>query len=164
MMDVIRTWLLGITCAAMVVALAESLMPKGAVRNIGRLTGGLILLLAIVQPVVSLDEDALADALARYRSELSSYDTALEETNETLIKGIIAEQSGAYILDKAASLGIDCTVEVETKPGEGGDPVPHSVTIRGDLTDGEQEALSRQITADFAIPAERQYYESGEDT
>ena len=163
MMDVIRTWLLGITCAAMVVALAESLMPQGAVRKMGRLTGGLILLLAIVQPVVSLDENALSDALARYRYELSGYDTTLEETNESLMKGIIAEQSGAYILDKAASLGIDCTVEVKTEPGEGGYPVPYSVIIRGDLTAEEREALGREITAGFAIPAERQYYESGEE-
>ena len=164
MMELIRNWLVGMTCAAMVVALAESLTPQGTVRKIGRLTGGLVLLLAIIQPVVKLDEGALANALAQYRTGLSVYDGALEEENETLMKGIIAEQSGAYILDKAASLGITCTVEVETEPGEEGDyPVPHSVTVRGDLTAGERETLERQITADFAIPAERQYYESGED-
>ena len=163
MMDLIRTWLLGITGAAMVTALAESLMPRGAVRRIGRLTGGLILLLAVLQPVATLDEGALAGALERYRQELSAYDSGLEETSASLMKGIIAEQSDAYILDKAAALGITCSVEVETAPGEGGYPVPHSVTIRGRLTGGQREALSRQITADFAIPAERQYYESGED-
>lgn len=164
MMELIRSWLVGITCAAMVVALAESLTPQGTIRKIGRLTGGLVLLLAVVQPVVTLDEGALRRSMAEYRAALSAYDSTLEEENLALMKGIIAEQSGAYILDKAASLGISCTVEVETEPGEAGDyPTPWSVTIRGELTAEEREALTRQITADFAIPAERQHYESGEN-
>lgn len=163
-MELIRSWLLGLTGAAMITALAEALTPPGTVRKIGRLTGGLVLLLAMVQPVLQLDEGTLARSLAQYRVDLSAYDGTLEAGNETLAKGIIAEQSGAYILDKAAALGITCPleVEVETETAEGGWPVPCHVTIRGGLTGGEQEALTRQITADFAIPAERQTYESGE--
>ena len=164
MISVLHNWLVGLTCAAMIVALAEGLTPPGAVKKIGRLTGGLVLLLALVQPVLSLDEETLSSALARYRAELSAYDSALEEENEILMKGIIAEQSGAYILDKAASLGITVPleVEVETMPVEGGYPVPYSVTVRGSLTQEEQAALAQQITAGFSIPEDRQYYESGE--
>ena len=163
MREVIRDWLVGITCAAMVVALAESLTPQGTIRKIGRFTGGLVLLLAVVQPVMKLDEGSLRQSMAEYKAALSIYDGTLEEENQTLMKGIIAEQSGAYILDKAASLGIVCTVEVETAPGEEGDyPVPYCVTIRGDLTGEQQKTLTEQIAADFAIPEERQYYESGE--
>ena len=44
----------------------------------------------------------------------------------------------------------------------GGDwPVPTAVTITGALTAEQREALTRAIEADFAIPAERQTYESG---
>ena len=41
MLELIRQWLVGITCAAMVVALAEGLTPPGTIRKIGKLTGGL---------------------------------------------------------------------------------------------------------------------------
>lgn len=72
MMEVIRDWLVGITCAAMVVALAESLTPQGTIRKIGRFTGGLVLLLAVVQPVMKLDEAPCANPWQsirlRYRS------------------------------------------------------------------------------------------------
>lgn len=159
-MDVIRQWLLGITCAAMVAALAESLTPTGTIRKIGRLTGGLVLLVAMLQPLLSLDQDALTRALTEYRLELSSYSGELEEENRTLMKNIIEERSDAYIQDKAESLGIDCQISVEV--GEEGDwPVPESVTVFGALTEGEQAELTRAIETDFAIPAERQYYESG---
>ena len=47
MLELIRQWLLGITAAAMLVALAEALCPDGNIRGILRLTGGLVLLAAL---------------------------------------------------------------------------------------------------------------------
>lgn len=159
MLELIRSWLVGITCAAMIVALAEGLMPPGAVRKVGKLTGGLVLLLAILQPVLKLDGTALTRALMEYRVDLSAYGDELEEENGELMKAIIAEQSAAYIVDKAASMGIGCSVDV-TVNQEGDYPVPETVTVTGTLTGPQREQLTRQIEADFAIPAERQHYQS----
>ena len=123
MLELIRHWLVGITCAAMLVALAESLIPAGSIRRIARLTGGLVLLAAILNPLLKLDTTALTRALTEYKLELSAYSADLEEENEILMKDIIEEQSGAYI----------------------------------------QDARERTIEEDFAIPAERQRYESGDE-
>ena len=158
MLELIRHWLVGITCAAMLVALAESLIPAGSIRRIARLTGGLVLLAAILNPLLKLDTTALTRALTEYKLELSAYSADLEEENEILMKDIIEEQSGAYIQDKAAALGIDCQVTVEAD-GEEEWPVPPS----GSLPAEQQEALERTIEEDFAIPAERQRYESGDE-
>lgn len=160
MLDVIRQWLIGITCAALVTALAESLTPPGTIRKIGRLTGGLVLLIAMLGPLLSLDEEALTRALTEYRFSLSAYSGDLEEENQELVKGIIEERSDAYIQDKAESMGIDCQVSVETE-ADSDWPVPTSVTVFGALTEEQQEQLTRLIETDFAIPAERQSYESG---
>ena len=162
MLELIRHWLVGITCAAMLVALAESLIPAGGIRRIARLTGGLVLLAAILNPLLKLDTTALTRALTEYKLELSAYSADLEEENEILMKDIIEEQSGAYIQDKAAALGIDCQVTVEAD-GEEEWPIPQSVTVMGSLTAEQQEALERTIEEDFAIPAERQRYESGDE-
>lgn len=159
MMDLIRSWLVGITCAAMIVALCESLSPTGAVRKVGRLTGGLVLLLAIIQPVMKLDTRDLAGLLAQYRAEAAGYSTQLETENERLMKTIIEEQTGAYILDKAAALGADCQVSVSAQTREeGAYPVPETVTVIGNLSEIQRTALSRSIETDLAIPAERQTY------
>lgn len=161
MIDLIRSWLIGITCAAMVVALAESLAPNGAVRKIGRFTGGLVLLIAVLQPFVQLDMRDLSGLLSEYRIDAGAYSTDLEAENGKLIKNIIEEETGAYILDKAAALGINgCEVAVEAvADGEGEYPVPEAVTVTGSLTESQRYALSRQIEADLAIPADRQIWE-----
>ena len=48
MIELIRDWLVGITCGAIIVALADGLSPSGTVRKIGRLTGSLVLVLAMI--------------------------------------------------------------------------------------------------------------------
>lgn len=161
MLELIRHWLVGITCAAMLVALAESLIPAGSIRRIARLTGGLVLLAAILNPLLKLDTTALTRALTEYKLELSAYSADLEEENEILMKDIIEEQSGAYIQDKAAPWHrLPVTWEAD---GEEEWPIPQSVTVMGSLTAEQQEALERTIEEDFAIPAERQRYESGDE-
>lgn len=162
MLDVIRQWLTGVTCAALVIAMAESLTPSGTIRKIGRLTGGLVLLIAMLGPLLSLDQEALTGALTEYRLSLEDYSQELEQEDRSLMKGIIEERSGAYIQDKAEEMGIDCQVVVEAD-GEEEWPVPEYVTVFGTLTAAEQSRLTREIEADFAIPADRQYYESGGD-
>lgn len=162
MIELIRTWLVGVTCAAMIVALAESLSPSGTVKKIGRLTGGLVLLLAILQPMWQIDPQDLAGILTEYRVEAMASGTVLDTRNTELMKTLIEEQTAAYILDKAAAMGIECHVMVTTVTGEGAYPIPDTVTVTGDLTEDQRHALIRQIEADLAIPAERQRYEREE--
>lgn len=161
MIEVIRSWLVGITCAAAIVALAETLSPPGSVRKIGRLTGSLVLLLAILHPVFQIDSRTFAGILSDYRGEAVEAGAALNSENSKLIKDIIEEKTCAYILDKAQDFGIKCQVAVTTVEGEGGYPIPDAVVITGDLTQRQQADLTRRIAADLAIPAERQSYQTG---
>ncbi|MCI8479168.1 MAG: stage III sporulation protein AF [Oscillospiraceae bacterium] len=159
MIALIKEWLVGITCAAMFVALAGALMPEGPVRKIGRLTSGLVLLLAVVQPVLQLDSGILARSFLSYQAVWQEEALPLEDTNLTLMKELIEEQTGAYILDKAASFGIECQVEVTAQDGgEGYYPIPTSVVIHGNLTDYQRTVLTRQLEADLALPADQQHY------
>ena len=159
MMDLIRNWLVGVTAAAMVVALADSLAPEGTVKKIGKLAGGLLLIVAILQPLVSLDYEAMAAALTNYRIEAEGYSSALEVENERLMKTIIEEQTGAYIQDKAGELDVACTARVTCQATADGSLYPASVVIYGELTQEQMNALSRIIEGDLAISAENQQYE-----
>jgi stage III sporulation protein AF len=108
---------------------------------------------------VQLDDSALAAALAQTRLEAQGYSTALEEENERLMKCIIEEQTGAYIQDKAAQLGVTCTVQVTCQENGEGALYPASVTVYGELSETETDTLTRLIQGDLAIPAEDQHYE-----
>ena len=56
MMELLRAWLTGVTAAAILCALADSLMPPGPVRKAGKLAGGLVygIMLVILFTVINL--------------------------------------------------------------------------------------------------------------
>ena len=158
MLEAIGQWLTGITCAALIAALAERLTPQGPVRRIVGLTCGLVLLTVLLAPILPLRGDALAGALAEYRLELEDYRQALEGESRETMKSIIEEQCAAYIQDKADGLGVSCAAEVETELTEEGWPMPRRVTVSGPLTQGQLEELAALIEAELAVPAEEQTY------
>lgn len=162
-MELIRSWLIGITASAMAAALADSLAPDGAVKKIGKLACGLLMVIAIVRPLAQVDYASIAGALANYRIEAEGYSAALETENERLIKTIIAEHLGAYIQDKAAELGAECTAEVSCRLDDNGDLYPASVIVYGELDPIQVDTLCRVIEGDLAIPAQNQYYERERD-
>lgn len=162
MMELLRRWLVGVTCAAMIIALADSLTPSGTVRKVGKLVGGLVLLLAVLQPVLTFDYSAMAIAATDYQAAFGAYDLELEETNLDLMKTIIAERTGAYILDKAEAFGAHLMrVTVTCQVGR-----RYALSCSGGhhrhIVEAQRRTLTRQIEADLAIPADRQTYESGD--
>ena len=159
MTEVVRQWLLGVACTALVLAVADSLAPDGSVKRVCRLAGGLALLLAAVSPVLRLDSGALADALEDYRAQVRSYEDALEEQNFLFYQTVIEESTAAYIVDKAEEMGIFCQAEVTFSYDEDGVPCPWEVTARGDWTDEAREALERLLEEDLGVPPQRQHYE-----
>ena len=55
MLDLVKQWIMGVTAAAVLVAAVGSLMPRGTVQRIGKLTGALVLMLAVLSPVWKVD-------------------------------------------------------------------------------------------------------------
>ena len=160
-MDFMRSWLTGIACAAIIIAVADSLTPPGTVKKVGRLTGGLVLMLAVVRPVVSLDYAAMAAALAEYRWGQEESIQVGSGLGDDLMESIIEERTGAYILDKAAQLDIPCTgVEVLCQTGENGLPYPAEVTVWGVQNQEDQAVLAQMVEGELAIPVQNQTFES----
>lgn len=156
-MDLIRQWIVGVTCAAIIGALAECLMPEGGVKKAGRLAVGLLLMLAVVKPLSAL-QGGEWDELP-YSRQVETGSGALQAENEALVKAIIEERTAAYISDKAEALGMECTVQVSYHYGGDGDVWPESVVVRGEFTQRQQESLSQALEADLAIRAENQTFE-----
>ena len=58
-MSLLKTWLFGVIAAAMALSILYALVPKGALLTIAKCTGGLIMLLVVVRPLLALDPAAL---------------------------------------------------------------------------------------------------------
>ena len=155
-MTFLKEWLMGVVAAALAVALAQALTPEGTVKKVGRLVGGLVLLLAVVGPVGRLNPEDLAVAAAAY--SVTDQEEA-EQGGEEVMKTLIAQKAGAYIEDKGGTLGCICTADVEVQKDDSGWPVPWSVRIRGSWTAEQRKELSRAVAEGLAIPAERQDFQ-----
>ena len=153
-MSALRDWLLGVTAAALAVALAQALTPEGAVKKVGRLVGGMVLLLAVAKPLLSLEPGALAVTAGAWTQE----ETAAR-AGEDVMKTLIGEKTSAYIVDKGGELGLSCRAETQVETDENGWPVPWQVTVRGIWSGEQQQALSDLIARELDIPPERQSFQ-----
>ena len=160
MMGAVRGWLLGVTAAALVLALAEALAPEGGAKKVCRLAGGMALLLTAVGPVARLlDSGFLTQTVDGWRNRARSYEQELEEKNDLFYLSIIEEETAAYIVDKAKEIGFDCQAEVTYGYDEDSVPRPWEVTARGSWTQEQREQLGRLLEEELGVPAERQHYE-----
>ena len=158
MMGAVRSWLLAVIAAALLCAVADALMPSGAVKRVGRLVCGLVLIAAILSPLAALDLEEGQRWLEGYLASVRAREAELEETVNSQIKVIIEQKCAAYIVDKAAQLGLKCRARVECEPSEDGVYLPVRTEVAGSMTADVQGKLIRVIEEDLGVPAESQIY------
>lgn len=159
-MGLVRQWLLGVTAAALVLALAEALAPEGGAKKVCRLAGGLALLLAAAGPLTGLlDGSALTRTAEDWLGRAQSAELELEDQADGFYLAIIEEETAAYVMDKARELGFDCEAEVTYGYDEEGVPCPWEIAARGAWTQEQRTQLERLLEEELGVPARRQYYE-----
>ena len=80
------------------------------------------------------------------------------QSGEEVMKTLIAQKAGAYIVDKGQSLGLQCEVRVGVALDGSGWPVPWEAEISGAWTAEQKKSLSRAVEEDLGIPAQRQSF------
>ena len=163
MMGAVRSWLLSVIAVSLLCAVADALMPSGAVKRVGRLVCGLVLMGAILSPLRSLDLEGSRRWLEDYLVSVRSREAELEETVNSQTKVIIEQKFSAYIVDKAAELGLTCRARVECAPSEDGLYLPVRTEVTGAMTADVQGKLIRIIESDLGVPAEAQIYVEEEE-
>ena len=138
MMEAVRAWLTSVVLVSVLLSAAQSLIPPGTVRKAAGFTG-------------ELDFDHYQAAVEERQEELA-------DTQTEAMASIIAEQTEAYILDKAGELGLEVTVRVETRTEGNGIPVPWSAELTGSWS----QALASALETELGIPAERQVWHERE--
>ena len=163
MMGAVRSWLLAVITVSLLCAVADALMPPGAVKRVGRLVCGLVLIGAILSPLKVLDLEGSQRWLDEYLSSVRSREAELEGTVNSQIKVIIEQKCAAYIVDKAAELGLTCRARVECVLSEDGLYLPVRTEVDGSMTADVQSKLIRIIESDLGVPAESQIYAEEEE-
>ena len=145
--ETLRTWLLGVIAAGMIVGILYALLPRGRMKAVAHTVGGMALLLVIVRPLLGLDLTELALRYEDYR-----------RSGDAEFAALIADKTAAYIASKGDDLGITCTPRVETEERDGV-PWPSAVTL--DIP--KDEALSAWLSTELAIDDAHQYWREADE-
>lgn len=158
-MEAVRSWLVSVVTVSMLLSLARLLTPKGSVQKIASFTGGLILLLALLRPLMEVEFSKLIADIEVHRTDIAQRRDQLAEDAEKQLERSIAERTSAYISDKAEALGAEVSVRVKTSPSSEGIPLPAEAEITGTYS----PELAEYIERDLGIPAERQVWSEDEN-
>lgn len=148
-MEKMEEWILSAACCGILMALIHSLLPKGTWSRLGQLAGGILMILTVVGPLVTLDMDQVMGQLELLAARQEEESETLNEEAWSITEELINEEYEAYILERAQELGILCQVEIECRETDAGIPIPGQVIVTGDLQDDAKTVLSQLIADEF---------------
>lgn len=154
-MEALRSYILSVTAAAVLCAIVSTLVGnKGMIAAVMKLLTGVIMACVVVQPLGSAVTAELKDYMQNLDIQTSAAVTAGSAAAEEVLSERIIQQTQAYILDKAAELDAELTVDVILKPGD--IPVPSGVIISGNVSPYAKKELQDMIAGDLGISKEAQ--------
>lgn len=145
-------YVLSLVAAALIAGMLQSLVKEGSCGRVMKILCGLFLVVTALKPLKKLDFPDPEKWMAALDAEA---DAAVREGEAAYAKdyaAVISDRLEEYILDKAAQLGLDVSVELTVSP-EG---IPDAVTIRGSPGALQKARLEAVIIQDLGIPKEKQ--------
>ena len=150
-------WVGSIAVSCLISGAALAVTPKGKVQRILKTVCGILVVVAVVSPLISLRDADVSLDMESYREKSQELTGAAQEQNGNLCGDIIAGQLEEYILDKAETLGVPLTsADVVTETDDSGVTVPVSVTLTGDATEAQKKKLSALVESELGISADCQ--------
>lgn len=156
-MEMLREWLLRIVNCALLVSVLEQLVPDGAVREIARFCGGLVLILCMLCPPSAAERLMQGVDASAFSTQYAALEEDCRAQRDEALAAVIAEKVGAYIEDKARALGVSVTAEVMLRQEEGVF-LPDRVLLCGT----ENDALAQLISRELGIAREKQEWREAE--
>lgn len=147
-------YILRLSAAAILTAVAQCFPLEGAMRGLVKLVGGVLMAMTLISPLLTLRLPDMDGWLTSFETGGQAAAASGEQMAREAACTIITERTEAYILDKAAALGAALAVRVRTD--ETG--VPVGVTLRGSLTEEAKLELSRIIASELGIGEEAQQW------
>lgn len=156
-MESVQNYLISVVAASVVCGIVNSIMgKKGTAASVIKLVTGIFLSLTVISPLVQIrltDLEYVTDSLALDASMAAAYG---EDLSIQAMTSIIKSEAEAYILDKAASLGVELEVEVTLQDT---DPyAPESVCLKGSASPYVKSQLTQYIAKQMGIPEEAQLW------
>lgn len=155
MMVSVKSYLLSILCAAMACAIVSSMSEKkGTQGTLMKLTTGVFLAFTVISPISTIQLEELSILTEQFQAEASTAAAFGQSVAEESKAAFIKSQSEAYILDKAATLNTQLSVDVTL----GRDLRPESVSVYGTVSPYVKFRLASIVEEELGIAKENQQW------
>lgn len=152
MTELLQTILLRVTIAGAVSAMALKLAGGGALKEVVRTAAGLLMLLALLQPLAGLHVLSMTGRGASRERHRRNAARNMQTTMST-----VAASIAKAVQQRAEEAGIPCTVNVEMANDTDGLLQVDKVTVYYDSTAANRlSELQSLLTKECGVPAERQ--------
>ena len=156
-MDNIKQYLLTVIGAAIVCSIIINLVNINTLPGaLIRVLSGIFIVICALTPIVEFDIQSLDE----YWNELSIDSVEVfqagEITADSSFRQSIKQQTESYILDKAAAMNTELTVEVTLSNDDL--PVPCGVSLTGRVSPYVKHRLSELLESDLGISKENQVW------
>ena len=153
MIDAVREWIRSIVMVTMLLSVGQAMVPEGQIRKIFSFSGGLVLVIVLLHPVLGLEGSVLIEPLEVYERQIFKQKEELEQMVRAEQETIIEENLTAYISDKAEALEEGGSVRIRAETAEDG-----TVTLSAELVGQPSEPLTEYLEQELGIPRERQVW------
>ena len=153
MIDAVREWIRSIVMVTMLRSVGQAMVPEGQIRKIFSFSGGLVLVIVLLHPVLGLEGSVLIEPLEVYERQIFKQKEELEQLVRAEQETIIEENLTAYISDKAEALEEGGSVRIRAETAEDG-----TVTLSAELVGQPSEPLTEYLEQELGIPRERQVW------
>lgn len=153
-MEMLRSYVLSVVCAALVCGVLADLSEKTGFAKPLRLVCSIFMAYTLVSPLIRLRFPGWEVRNNCYWADAKSAAARGENLHALSIAAIIRQETEAYILKEAKSIGANLEVKVELSTGD--PPVPAAVTLQGDFDASVEVQLGRLLADELGIPKEHQ--------
>ncbi len=156
-MDGIREYLIGVVAAALVCGIVTTLINSKTAMGLSvKLIAGLLMVLAVVRPLMTISFDGLLGWTEDIHTGGMDYVSSGEIMANEAYRSSIKQQVESYILDEANAL--DCTLAVEVILSEEDMPVPKIVKLSGEISPYARQVITTLLTERLGIEREDQIW------
>lgn len=152
-----KSYLLSVVVAAVLCGVVRRMVgEKGALGSMIRLLTGIVLALTVMTPLTKVELTRLSDITGTLSADGREAASVGVELSRNMLAESITARTEAYILDKAAALGVTLTAEIRLTDEE--IPRPREVVLTGQVSPNAKAALSSILTEELGIERENQLW------
>ena len=153
-MDSIRRYIFTLICMAILCGLVSALFENSSTqKKLIKFAAGILMVIVALTPLLGSERLKFNRIPTDLGMEAQSALYAGKEQADGMLRQIITEQTQAYILDKATSMGVELSAEVilsDTDP-----PTPETIVLTGTVSPYVKKQLSNTLISELEISEDK---------